>query len=127
LITQQDLGTAAANFARIIDESPLTPVAKAAGLGNQQMEQSLAVAMFASRHARFEHLLVEERTQLLHWPQEPFIASHPRNVVGPTSPLHLETRVLLLQLPDHFGKLLGALSGLETVPNPRLKHRLQRR
>src|SRR5450759_2884309 len=126
-IANQDLATAETNLAPIIDENALTPVAVAAGLGNQQMEQSLAVAMFASRHARFEHLLVEERAQLLHWPHKPFIASHPRNVVAPTPPLHLEARVLLLQLPDHIGKLVGAISGLETVPNPRLKHRLQQR
>src|ERR1022692_3227999 len=126
-VTNQDLAPAAANLAPIIDENALTPVAVAAGLGNQQMEQSLAVAIFASRHARFEHLLVEERAQLLHWPHEPFIAFHPRNVVGPTPPLHLEARVLLLQLPDHIGKLLGTISGLEMVPNPRLKHWLQRR
>src|ERR1700690_577205 len=126
-IAEQNLAAAAANLAPIIDENALTPVAVAAGLGNQQMEQSPAAAMFASRPARFEHLLVKERAQPLHWPHEPFIASHPRNVVGPTRPLHLEARVLLLQLPDHIGKLLGAISGLETVPNPRLKHRLQRR
>jgi hypothetical protein len=82
---------------------------------------------FASRHARFEHLFLEERAQLLHWPDESLIASHPQNIVGPAPPLHLEARVLLLQLPDHIGKLRRAISRLETVPNPRMKHRLQRR
>src|SRR5208337_4665984 len=117
----QDIGAAAADLAPVVDKNALAPIAVATGLRSQQMEQRFAVARFARGQTGLERLLVEERTQPLHRPHDPFIAFHPRNVVGPTSPYHLKALVLFLQLPDHFGEFLRAVPGVETSPNPRLK------
>ena len=67
-VVGQDLHSAAADFAAIIDKSAFAPVTIAACLRRQQMKEGIAVAMLARVHAWRQHLLKKQRAQLFHWP-----------------------------------------------------------
>src|SRR5690242_17354694 len=100
VVSQYRLG-APANLHPVVNESALSPIAEAARLAAQQMEQGVAIARFAAWHACPGRSFVEERTHFLHRTQQSIVAADPGDVAGPAAAFDVESTIIFVQLLDH--------------------------
>src|ERR1051325_4853065 len=126
-IMSQDGFESPAEFPAVIGPDAGAPVPVTTRLRAEQMKERVAVARFVRWNSRLDNFLEEVRTGLLHRAEEVVVAAHPGDIVRPTAALHVEPAVFLFQSLDHHGQFLGPAAGLEAIPDPLLKERLQGR
>src|SRR6185369_9379958 len=94
-----------ADLLRVVRPDALPPVAIAARLGVEEVEERVAVSAVAGGHPLFGYLLVEERADPLHRAEDVVVSLHPGDVVGPAAALHVEASIFLLEVLDGLPEL----------------------
>ena len=123
----EDVAGTAANLATIIDPDALSPIPVATGLRCHQMKQSVAIAMLVGGPAGLDRLFKKKRTGTFHGAKQGVVAANPGNIVRPTTPFDMESRIFLSKIFRNLKEFFRALAGIEAVPDALLKQRLKHR
>ena len=99
-----DITDAPGELDAVVSPDSFAPVAVAAGLRGQQVEQRVAVPGIVPADAFGCDPLMKQGTGPLHGHEHRVVALDPGDVVGPAAPFHVEAPVLCPQLLDHFSQ-----------------------
>src|SRR5207249_2684943 len=124
-VVGEDLAPAPAKLQRHIGPPPGSPIAVAARLRDQDMQEGVPV-----RAARLDRAavdcLVELHAQAIHRIEDRLIAADPAPVARPGAALHVEAMVGPLRLFDRLGKPLRHRATADSLPDGMLMERLDR-
>ena len=113
-----DITDAPGELGAPVSPDSLAPVAVAAGLRGQQVEQRVAVPGIVAADALGEDPLVKQGTGPLHGHEHRVVAPDPGEVVGPAAPFHVEAPVLGPQLLDYLSQPVRSVAWDHTLPDP---------
>ncbi len=113
-----DITDAPGELGAIVSPDSLAPVAVAAGLRGQQVEQRVAVPGIVAADALGEDPLVKQGTGPLHGHEHRVVALDPGDAVGPAAPFHMEAPVLSPQLLDHLSQPVWSVAWDHALPDP---------
>ena len=113
-----DITDALGELGAVVSPDSLAPVAVAAGLRGQQVEQRVTVPGIVAADALGEDPLVKQGTGPLHGHEHRVVALDPGDVVGPAAPFHVEAPILSPQLLDHLSQPVWSVAWDHALPDP---------